>query len=169
MVSKHDERRGSVVGPLIDTTCALGRAGCINSAEKREGDGKTPLGLYPLRRVFYRPDRLEAPICALPVTPITPMMGWCDDADHSKYNQLVSLPFASSHEKMWRDDALYDAVLVIGHNDDPVVPGLGSAIFVHVAKPGYVPTEGCVALEKTTLLKLLLQVRVGDKIQISRA
>ncbi|WP_262693415.1 L,D-transpeptidase family protein [Kordiimonas aquimaris] len=162
-------RHGSLAGPLIEAPCALGRAGYIGNLEKREGDGKTPLGLYPLRRVFYRPDRVQMPVCVLPVTPLTPMMGWCDQPDHPQYNQLVSLPFGDSHEKMWRDDSLYDVVLVIGHNDDPVVSGLGSAIFVHVAKSDYAPTEGCVALEKATLLRLLQQVRSGDAIQISRA
>lgn len=165
-VEEKDSRRGQFTGPLIDVPCALGRAGCTGLDEKSEGDGKTPLGTYPLRRVFYRPDRLSEPICILPVVPLSPTLGWCDDVGHAAYNQLVAIPFSASHEKMWRDDRLYDVVLVIGHNDAPIVPGAGSAIFVHVAKPGYPPTEGCVAMDRPALLSFLRQIREDDQIQI---
>lgn len=165
-VDEADSRRGQFTGPLIDVPCALGRAGCIDVNDKREGDGKTPLGTYPLRRVFYRPDRLSEPICILPAAPLSPTLGWCDDEGHAAYNQLVALPFSASHEKMWRDDALYDLVLVIGHNDAPVVSGAGSAIFVHVAKRGCAPTEGCVAMARPALLSFLRQIREDDQIQI---
>lgn len=162
----EDMRRGRFTGPMVDAPCALGRNGCIAEADKREGDGKTPLGTYPLRQVFYRPERMSAPVCALPKTPLSPEMGWCDDEAHTQYNQLVQLPFVGSHEKMWRDDGLYDAVVVLGHNDEPVVKGHGSAIFIHIAKPDLEPTEGCVALSRSNLLSFLKLLRAGDVVQI---
>lgn len=144
--------------------CALGRAGI--SASKREGDGATPVGTFPLRRVFFRPDRLSFPITRLPVWPLHSNDGWCDAPDHPDYNRPVRLPFAASHEKMWREDALYDLGVVLGHNDDPPIPGLGSAIFLHLAKPDYAPTEGCVALSLPDLSALLGRVEPGDEIEI---
>ena len=133
--------------------CALGHGGI--RAEKREGDGTTPAGVFPLRRVMIRPDRLEVPKTGLPVHALDPADGWCDDPGDDAYNQLVKLPFSASHEKLWRDDAIYDVIVEVGYNDDPVKPGLGSAIFVHVARPGFEPTEGCIALRLEDLLDLL--------------
>lgn len=133
--------------------CALGRGGIV--IDKREGDGGTPVGTFPLRRLLYRPDRVAAPTTRLPVRALTPADGWCDDSDDPAYNRPVTLPFAASHEKMWRDDNIYDVVVVLGHNDDPPVAGRGSAIFLHVARPDYRPTEGCVALALDDLLTVL--------------
>ncbi len=161
-----DARRGRLVGPLTDVCCALGRSGVTPEGEKREGDGKTPAGRYPLRRVFYRPDRVPEPVTQLSATALTPQMGWCDDPDSAQYNQFVQLPFNGGHEKLWRNDCLYDLVLVIGHNDDPPRPGGGSAIFVHVAKEGFKPTEGCVALKAPSLVSLLRLAKPTDQIQI---
>ena len=161
-----DERRGRLVGPLVDAPCALGRSGTRLEDEKQEGDGCTPLGNYSFRRAFYRPDKYDTPICKLPVTPLSPEMGWCDDPERPEYNKLVRLPYGGTHEKMWRDDELYDLVLVIGHNDNPAMPGKGSAIFVHVAKEGCPPTEGCVALEASALLAMLRGLTPKDTLQI---
>ncbi len=133
--------------------CAIGHGGI--RAEKKEGDGATPAGVFPLRRVMIRPDRLEAPKTGLPVRALDPADGWCDDPGDDSYNQLVKLPFSASHEILWRDDAIYDVIVEVGYNDDPAKPGLGSAIFVHVARPGFEPTEGCVALALDDLLRLL--------------
>lgn len=144
--------------------CALGRAGV--RFNKREGDGATPIGCFPLRRVLYRPDRLPAPAGALPATAIDPDLGWCDDPAHPAYNRPVRLPFAGSHERLWRDDMLYDLLVVIGHNDDPVVPGFGSAIFLHVARPDFGPTEGCVALAREDLMALLGCCQPGDRLRV---
>jgi L,D-peptidoglycan transpeptidase YkuD (ErfK/YbiS/YcfS/YnhG family) len=144
--------------------CAIGRAGI---GDKRgEGDGITPRGTWPLRRVYYRPDHVDTPRCALPVTAIKPDDGWCDAPGDPHYNRLVRLPFAGSHERMWRADRLYDLVLVIGYNDDPVVPGKGSAMFLHLARPDFGPTEGCVALTLGDALAALAQLREGDRIRI---
>lgn len=133
--------------------CALGRSGV--RIDKREGDGATPVGRFPLRRVLYRADRLSAPATGLSVTVLAPEDGWCDDPADPQYNRPVRLPYAGRHEEMWRADALYDVVVVIGHNDAPVIAGMGSAIFMHVASADYRPTEGCVALARQDLLDIL--------------
>ena len=151
------------------TDCALGRSGVVTAADKREGDGATPLGVWSLRRVLFRPDRGAAPQTALPVAPIAPDDGWCDASDDAAYNQPVTLPYPASCERMWREDDLYDLVLVLGHNDDPPVAGYGSAIFLHCAKPGYLPTEGCVAMARGDLEALLALAGPGDALRISPA
>lgn len=144
--------------------CALGRGGI--GVKAGEGDGITPRGVWPLRRIFYRADRMAAPLCFLTPQPIHPDDGWCDAPGDDRYNQLVRRPFAASHESLWRADGLYDLVVVIGFNDDPVVPGKGSAIFLHLARPDYAATEGCVALARDDALAGLAQLRAGDMIRI---
>lgn len=147
-------------------SCAVGRGGLAPAADKREGDGVSPIGVWPLRNLLYRPDRGEAPRTALPSRTITPQDGWCDAPGHPDYNRLVQLPFAASHEVLWREDGLYDLVVVLGHNDDPPVSPLGSAIFLHLAKPDYDPTEGCIALARPDLEAVLALARPGDALEI---
>ncbi|WP_262692435.1 L,D-transpeptidase family protein [Kordiimonas aestuarii] len=161
-----DGRRGRLTGPVFGAPCALGRGGMVPADSKREGDGASPMGSYALRRVYFRPDKVEQPLTALPCEILRPEYGWCDDAESPHYNRLVRLPFGPSHEKMWRDDDVYDVVVVIGHNDAPVVPGLGSAIFMHVARGGFTPTEGCVALTLDDLTRFLRQVGPEDTLKI---
>jgi L,D-peptidoglycan transpeptidase YkuD (ErfK/YbiS/YcfS/YnhG family) len=132
---------------------ALGRARV--GVHKLEADGATPAGVLPLRRVLYRLDRLPAPNCAVPIEPITDIDGWCDDPMHRDYNRLVRLPHEARCEELWRQDGLYDVVGVLGWNDSPVERGRGSAIFLHVARQDYGPTEGCVALALPDLLRVL--------------
>lgn len=132
---------------------ALGRAGM--AAHKMEGDGATPLGVLKLRRVLYRLDRLAAPDCVVPIEPIAETDGWCDDPAHRDYNRAVHLPHEAHCEELWRQDRLYDVIGVLGWNDAPVVKGRGSAIFLHVARGDYAPTEGCVALALPDLLRVL--------------
>ena len=132
---------------------AIGRGGL--AARKQEGDRATPMGLLPLRRVLYRADRVVRPRAAVPVEPIAPEDGWCDEPGDARYNQLVRLPYAARHEELWRRDGLYDVVGVLGWNDRPVERGCGSAIFLHVATGNYAPTEGCVALSLADLLRVL--------------
>jgi L,D-peptidoglycan transpeptidase YkuD (ErfK/YbiS/YcfS/YnhG family) len=132
---------------------ALGHGGI--RADKLEGDGATPLGLLPLRRVLFRADRGLAPDCVVPMRTIAAHDGWCDDPAHPDYNRLIRLPLDASAEALWRDDGVYDLIGVLGWNDDPVLPGRGSAIFLHVAQPDYRPTEGCVALARDDLLRIL--------------
>lgn len=150
--------------------CALGRAGII--APKREGDGATPCGQFPLRQAFHRPDRAGAPTTGLPVAAIARDDGWCDDPASGDYNRQVRLPHPGRSEAMWREDGLYDLLAVIGFNDDPPRSGAGSAIFLHVAgeKGGALaPTEGCVALRKADLLQVLEACWPGAMIRIALA
>lgn len=142
--------------------CAVGRGGY--ALDKREGDGATPIGTWPFRLVYYRPDRVQPPETALETRPLTETDGWCDAPGDPAYNRHVTLPYAASHEEMWRADHLYDMVVVLGHNDDPPVPGRGSAIFMHLAREGYLPTEGCVALKREELEQVLAAVGPGDAI-----
>ena len=142
----------------------LGRNGV--SARKREGDGATPAGKFPLRRVFYREDRVATPLTALPTMPMAEDDGWCDAPDDTHYNRLVKVPYPASAENMWRDDALYDVVVVIGHNDHPVIEGAGSAIFLHLAAPENEFTAGCIALQLPDLLAVLRAVSATSVIEI---
>lgn len=142
--------------------CALGRGGLTR--KKREGDGATPVGAWPMRRLLYRADRLSHPDTRLPVSAIGPEDGWCDDPADPAYNRPVALPYPGRHERLWREDGLYDLLVLLGHNDDPVVPGLGSAIFLHVAGPDFGPTEGCVALARPDLERVLAETGPGDRV-----
>ncbi len=148
----------------IGWRCAIGRAGARR--DKREGDGATPVGVWPLRRVLFRPDRADAPETVLPVAPLGPEDGWCDDPAHPDYNRPVKLPHPARHERMWRNDRLYDLVVVLGHNDAPVVPHAGSAVFLHVAADDYAPTEGCVALAVEDLRQLLRQAEPDSRLRV---
>jgi L,D-peptidoglycan transpeptidase YkuD (ErfK/YbiS/YcfS/YnhG family) len=145
--------------------CAIGPAGI--AIKHAEGDGVTPQGVFALRQIFYRADRIAKPQSVLPVHALRPQDGWCDAPSDPHYNQLVQLPYPASAEQMWRDDHLYDLVAVVGFNDDPVRPGKGSAIFLHLAKPDYSPTAGCVALTEPDLRAALEQLQPGDKIRIA--
>ena len=145
--------------------CAVGSGGIAKKL--REGDGATPIGAWPLRRVLYRADRLAAPHCVLPVTPLQPHDGWCETPDDPDYNTLVRLPHPAAAESMWREDHLYDIVVVVGYNDDPVVAGKGSAIFLHLARENYTPTAGCVALALPDLLEALAQLAPHDRLIVS--
>ena len=127
----------------------IGRGGI--RVDKREGDGATPVGRLALRRVFYRADRGGAPRSAVPVEPLAPNDGWCDDPDDRRYNQRVMLPYDARHEALWRADSLYDIIGVLGWNDAPVERGRGSAIFLHLATPDWRPTDGCIALAEPDL------------------
>ena len=142
--------------------CAIGRTGVV--AAKREADGATPAGTFPVRRVLYRADRMARPATMLPIAPIGPVDGWCDTPDDPRYNQPVRLPYPTRCETLWRDDALYDLIGVIGFNDAPIVAGAGSAIFLHVARPDYGPTEGCVAFARADLLDVLKEWRPDDRV-----
>jgi L,D-peptidoglycan transpeptidase YkuD (ErfK/YbiS/YcfS/YnhG family) len=146
----------------IALRCVVGRSGL--KREKREGDGATPIGRWPLREVFYRPDRLSAPLTRLPVRALTPSDGWCDAPGDPHYNRPVQLPFAPSHEELWRKDEIYDVIVVMGYNDEPPVAGLGSAIFFHISRPDYGPTAGCVAIPLERMLDLL--TRIGPETHI---
>jgi L,D-peptidoglycan transpeptidase YkuD (ErfK/YbiS/YcfS/YnhG family) len=143
---------------------AIGPSGI--GVKSGEGDGITPRGSFPVREVFYRADRIAKPMTALPLRAIRKDDGWCDAPDDPNYNRLVTVPYPASAEPLWRDDHLYDLVAVLGYNDDPVVKGLGSAIFLHLAKPDYSNTQGCVALAHDDALAAIAQVSPGDHVVI---
>jgi len=141
---------------------ALGRGGIRQ--DKQEGDGATPSGDLPLRRVLYRADRVARPDCAVPIEPLAPDDGWCDDPTHPDYNRMIRLPHPARHEALWRDDGVYDVIGVLGWNDAPAVRDRGSAIFLHVARPDFAPTEGCVALALPDLRDLLAAGLTGLRV-----
>jgi L,D-peptidoglycan transpeptidase YkuD (ErfK/YbiS/YcfS/YnhG family) len=145
---------------------ALGPAGVFAAADKHEGDGASPAGVWPMRYVLYRPDRGGQPETALPVRALAPDDGWCDAPADPHYNQAVKLPYPTSAEHLWREDGVYDLIVVLGHNDDPPVAGMGSAIFLHIARPDFRPTEGCVAVARADLEALLRLAKPGDTLEI---
>jgi L,D-peptidoglycan transpeptidase YkuD (ErfK/YbiS/YcfS/YnhG family) len=156
--------RGVVRLGARNLPCALGRSG--RRAMKREADGATPLGCWRLVRVFYRPDRLRRPSTCLPVAPLRPSDGWCDAAADRNYNRRVTHPYPASAERLWRADALYDVLVVLDYNLRPRVKGRGSAIFLHLARPGHAPTEGCIALARRDLLRLLQSAGPGARLRL---
>lgn len=146
--------------------CATGKNGFTH--DKREGDNCSPIGVFPLRECWFRKDKLgAAPETQLPLRETTKADGWCDDVASPEYNRHVQLPHTARHEKLWRDDDVYDVVVVIGYNDAPVACGKGSAIFMHVARPDYSGTEGCVALALPDLLEILPKLSPDSKIYIT--
>jgi L,D-peptidoglycan transpeptidase YkuD (ErfK/YbiS/YcfS/YnhG family) len=144
--------------------CALGRAG--TARRKVEGDGASPVGRFGLIGCYYRADRGRRPRTGLPLSEISPQDGWCDDPADRRYNQPVALPYPARHERLWRDDHLYDVVVDIACNRSPIVKGRGSAIFLHLARPGFAPTEGCVAVEGAAMRKLLPLIGPRTRIEI---
>ena len=161
-----DGEAGLLAAGYRTIPCSIGRAGLIAAADKREGDGASPIGIWPIRGVLLRPDRLDLPIgLQLPWRWIRPSDGWSDDVRDPAYNRPVRRPHSFSSETLWREDGLYDLIVVLGHNDAPVVPGAGSAIFLHCRREG-AATEGCVAIDKGALLALLPVLAPGDAIEI---
>lgn len=154
VIASQGKARGRLTAPGLSCDVTLGKGGVCDEADKREGDGKTPLGQYHFLALYYRPDRLAAPLTRLPVMALTPLMGWCDDPKHRHYNKPVEKPFSGSHEDLWRDDNRYDLILTLSHNQDPPRPFLGSAIFFHIMADDGGPTAGCVGLKQADLLGL---------------
>ncbi len=147
--------------------CALGRGGYSHA--KLEGDGATPLGRFSLRNVLYRADRIAVPKTDLPTSALRDTDGWCDDPDDALYNQPVTHPYVASAERLWREDNRYDVIVILGYNDNPVIVGAGSAIFLHVAAEDFRPTEGCIAIQRDDLIGVLSQCEPGDAINIRSA
>jgi L,D-peptidoglycan transpeptidase YkuD (ErfK/YbiS/YcfS/YnhG family) len=131
---------------------------------KREGDCATPRGRFAVRQVYYRKRAAARPRTVLNLCATRPNDGWCDSPSDRNYNRRVDLPYGSSAEKLWRDDRLYDIVVVLGYNDVPRIRNRGSAIFMHVARAGFRPTDGCIALRETELRRVLKAL--GRKSQV---
>lgn len=142
--------------------CSIGRAGFSKS--KKEGDGCTPIGSFHIEKVFYRSDKIDNLETKIHKIKIQELDGWCDDPKQKEYNQLIQFPFNFSAEKLYRSDSLYNIVCVLSYNINPIIPGLGSAIFMHVAQDGYKSTEGCVALKQEDLMYILKLIDHKTKI-----
>jgi L,D-peptidoglycan transpeptidase YkuD (ErfK/YbiS/YcfS/YnhG family) len=155
---------GAVRLGVLNLPCALGRAG--RRARKREGDGATPVGRWQVLGLLYRADRVQRPLTRLPVRPIGRDDGWCDASADRNYNRPVRHPYAASAERLWRADDLYDIIVVLNHNVQPRSRGRGSAIFMHIARPGYAPTEGCIALRRDHLLRFVQRAGIGGAVHV---
>ncbi len=156
--------RGRLIVGEWSAACALGRTGLRRA--KREGDGATPIGRWTLELVYFRADRVARPRTGLPVVALRRDMCWCDDPADRNYNRMVHLPYPARHERLWRDDGLYDLIVVLGHNRSPRIRHHGSAIFMHVASPEMAPTEGCIALAQADLRRVLLAAGPGSFVDV---
>lgn len=157
-------RRGWLILDGRAIPVALGRSGI--RADKREGDGATPRGFWHPREVRYRADHGMRPVTRLPVRRTRTEDGWCDDPRDGRYNRPVRLPFAASHEEMWRGDGLYDLVVVLDHNSRPRRAQRGSAVFLHLARGAFEPTAGCIAFRRADLRRLLARMDANTVIEV---
>ena len=148
----------------IDMACTIGRSGACAAEDKREGDGCTPLGTWPVRGVLLRPGKVAADGIRLPWRWVRTGDGWSDDPADPAYNRPVHLPRAHSAESLLREDDAYDVIVILGHNDAPPVPGQGSAIFFHLSEGR--PTAGCIAVEREDMLRLLPLLAPGDVMEL---
>lgn len=155
-------RRGWLVADGHAIPVALGRGGIL--ANKREGDGGSPRGVFHPRRLWWRADRHPQPRTHLSVRRITPEDAWCEDPDDRHYNRPVRLARARSGDRLMRGDHLYDFIVEIDHNTRPRIAGRGSAVFLHLARDNFGPTAGCVSMTKSSMLHLLR--RLGPKTKI---
>jgi L,D-peptidoglycan transpeptidase YkuD (ErfK/YbiS/YcfS/YnhG family) len=150
-------------GPLAFPV-ALGRGGIL--ANKREGDGGTPRGTFRLKQLWWRADRDPRPITGLPVRRIGPADAWCEDPDNPRYNQPIRVPPGEGGDRLRREDQLYDLIIEIDHNTRPRVARRGSAVFIHVARPGLAPSAGCITMPKGRLRGLLRKLGPDTRIVI---
>jgi L,D-peptidoglycan transpeptidase YkuD (ErfK/YbiS/YcfS/YnhG family) len=144
--------------------CALGKAGI--GVKKIEGDNVTPRGIFKITKIYYRSDKIKNIKTSLRKIEIKKNMGWCDDSNSNFYNKEIKLPSKFNHEKLYRQDNLYDIVAVLDYNMNPVIKSKGSAIFIHIASKSYKKTEGCIALKKKHIIKMLSQIKKTTKIKI---
>tara|TARA_B100001027_G_scaffold216607_1_gene193495 strand:- start:339 stop:830 length:492 start_codon:yes stop_codon:yes gene_type:complete len=144
--------------------CAVGKRGI--KRKKKEGDLSTPKGTFQVKKVYYRHDKVKNLKTIFKKIVIRKNMGWCDDTRSNRYNKLIKYPFKYKSEKLFRTDNIYDIILVLNFNMNPIKKDKGSAIFIHVAKSKFSPTKGCVALEKKELRKLLKTLKKNSKIKI---
>ena len=148
----------------LKVKCALGKKGI--GYKRKEGDLITPIGQFKIKYILYRKDKVKIST-KLKKKVIKKNMGWCDDPKSNQYNKLVRLPFAYKHEKLFRKENIYDIILILNYNMNPVKKNKGSAIFIHIAKNNFKKTEGCVAIKKTYLIKLIKEISPSTKVKIS--
>jgi L,D-peptidoglycan transpeptidase YkuD (ErfK/YbiS/YcfS/YnhG family) len=157
-------RSGSLKYKNLEFRCALGKAGI--KKKKIEGDNITPKGIYKIVNIYYRKDRIKKISSEFKLIKIEKNMGWCDDPESKKYNQLIRLPSKNTNEKLYRKDSIYDLIIVLDFNTNPIIKNKGSAIFIHVAKKKYQPTKGCIALNKKDLIQLISIIKKNTKIKL---
>lgn len=171
MILRVDGTALTLTADGVTTRCIVGQSGICAGEAKREGDGFTPAGTWRLREAFVRLDRVSVPMSAqrtgLPCRGLDPADGWSDDVRDPAYNRFVRHPHGFSAEHLWRDDGLYDVIVVLGYNDAPPVAGRGSAIFLHCIAAGHLVTAGCVAINREALVDLLPFLTTADAIAIS--
>ena len=143
--------------------CAIGKNGITKN--KQEGDLKTPKGIFKLKKVFYRKDRIKIKTL-LKKKYIKKNIGWCDDPASKYYNKEIKFPFKGSAEKLWRKDNIYDLIIVLNYNFNPIIKNKGSAIFIHICKKNYAATKGCVAINKKDMINLIINIKNNTKIII---
>lgn len=146
--------------------CALGRKGI--GQKNTEGDGLTPRGTHKFGRIFWRQDRIQNIKTVLATLPLNKTMGWCDDPDQEDYNTLITLPHAGNFEELWRQDSVYDVIVELLYNTNPIISGRGSAIFMHIARPDFNPTEGCITLKQNDLLELLTMLNENSMLIVDQ-
>ena len=144
--------------------CSIGKKGITKN--KQEGDLKTPSGIFSLKKIFYRKDRVKFITTTLKKNFIKKNIGWCDDPTSKYYNRQIKFPFKDSAEKLWRKDNIYDLIIVLNYNLRPVIKNKGSAIFLHICKKNYAPTKGCIAISKKDMMNLINNIKNDSKIAI---
>ena len=144
--------------------CAIGKKGI--GSKKKEGDLITPRGKYKVKYILYRKDRIKKIQSEMKIIKIKKNMGWCDDPRSRNYNQLINLPSNYRHEKLFKKENIYDIILVLNYNMRPIKKNKGSAIFIHVSKKNFKKTEGCVAIQKRYLLKIVKEIKKNTKVMI---
>ena len=144
--------------------CAVGKRGI--GLKKKEGDLITPIGEFRIKYILYRKDRVKKIQSKLKMVIIKKNMGWCNDPASQKYNRMINLPFSTSYERLFRKENIYDIILVLDYNMNPIKKNKGSAIFIHIAKKNYKKTEGCIAIKKVELLKIIKEIKINTKVKI---
>ena len=144
--------------------CTIGKNGITE--KKQEGDLKTPKGIFKLIKIFYRKDRIKIFKSSLKKYYIKKNIGWCDDPNSQYYNRLIKFPFRGSAEKLWRKDNIYDVIIVLNYNLNPVIKNKGSAIFLHICKKNYLPTKGCIGINKKDMMNLIINIKNNTKLII---
>jgi L,D-peptidoglycan transpeptidase YkuD (ErfK/YbiS/YcfS/YnhG family) len=145
--------------------CALGKGGVKKKII--EGDNITPKGIFKIIKIYYRPDKIKKIKTLIKKIKIKKNMGWCDDPNSDFYNKQIKLPTKLSHEKLYRNDNLYDLIAVLNYNTNPIIKNKGSAIFMHIGKDSYKKTKGCIALKREHLIMIISKIKKNTKIKIN--
>jgi len=159
------KKTGYLIFKNLKFRCSVGKAGIKN--KKKEGDNITPKGIFKLLKLYYRADKIKKIDTELKKIKIKKNMGWCDDPKSRHYNKVIKIPNNFSYEKLYRNDNIYDLIIVLSYNISPTIKNKGSAIFIHIAKDKYLPTQGCIALKKIHLIKILKEIKLNTLIKIN--